>query len=149
MAECFECGAKFKDGGFPQGHRAGCSRGGKNQVVAVEKKNKFNARKVDFDGYTFDSQKEWARYMQLKEEQNAGDIRALKVHPVYEIYPGFTDRNGKKRRPVNYEADFEYILDGQTVTEDVKGGKATQTALFKVKSKMFMCEYPHIDFRIT
>jgi len=40
MAECFECGAKFKDGGFPQGHRADCSRGGKAVAAIPQTKNK-------------------------------------------------------------------------------------------------------------
>lgn len=41
------------------------------------------------------------------------------------------------------------ILAGRTVVEDVNGGSATQTAIWKLKRKMFVCRYPEIDFRVV
>ena len=112
--------------------------------------NKFNARRIEHDGYTFDSQAEYRRYRELKLLARAGDIRRLQVHPRFKIVDGFVDNTGKRQRPSHYIADFEYLTnDGALVVEDVKGGKATQTALYKLKSKLFRQRYPEINYYIV
>ena len=59
---------------------------------------------------------------------------------------------GKKIQPITYTADFQYtevqFFRDQIIVEDVKGGKATQTELFKVKVKMFKKLYPELIFRV-
>ena len=54
-------------------------------------------------------------------------------------------------RAITYTADFSYVetQDGHPVVEDVKGGKATQTAVFKLKVKLLKNKYRLIDFRIV
>ena len=112
--------------------------------------NKFNARKVYLDGYTFDSKAEAARYCELKLLERAGDIRNLLIHPKFIIVDGFTDNTGKRQRPAYYVGDFQYYdNDGNVIVEDVKGGRATQTALFRLKAKLFKRRYPEIDFRVV
>jgi len=108
-------------------------------------RNKYNARRVTMDGYTFDSQAEAARYAELKLLQAAGAIAALEVHPRFELQPAFTDRAGQQWRPIHYEADFAYLEDGQRVIEDVKGA---ETQVFRLKRKMFLRCYPALDLRI-
>jgi hypothetical protein len=104
-----------------------------------KKRNKYNAKKVTADGYTFDSMAEHRRYLYLKSEQEAGNIDGLIIHPHYVIADGYDKKNGDHVKPIQYIADFAYHiaideLKFETIViEDVKGGKATQTALFKLK----------------
>lgn len=114
-----------------------------------QRRNKYGARKVKLDGFTFDSQAEADRYVQLKLMERAGEIGDLQVHPRYELVEAFTDRDGRRQRAVTYVADFAYMEAGQPVVEDVKGGKATQTPVFKLKAKLFLRRYPEIAFRIV
>ena len=110
--------------------------------------NKFKARRVFYDGYWFGSEKERDRYKDLVLLKKAGEIAELKVHPVYLLQGAFTYR-GRRIRKIEYVADFQYIEDGQIIVEDVKGGKGTQTQLFKVKVKLLKKRYPELVFRIV
>ena len=104
------------------------------------------ARKVTIRGNKFDSQKEADRYLVLLSREQAGEITLLEIHPRFEIHSAFEHR-GEKIRAINYVADFEYMdNDYNHTVEDVKG---VETAVFKIKRKMFLRAYPHIDFRIV
>lgn len=107
--------------------------------------NKYNAVKTQVDGYTFDSKREAARYGELKLLERAGEISNLKIHPRYEIVPGY-NIGEEWVRPVHYEGDFEYAEGDQIITEDIKG---VETGVFKLKAKLFRKEYPHIELRIV
>jgi hypothetical protein len=107
---------------------------------------KYHARKVKADGYTFDSQAEYARFRILRLLADAGEIEGLKVHPRYVLLDPFTCK-GVKYRGISYEADFEYLENGKRVTEDVKGFR-TQT--FNLKEKLFINRYGNeLEFRIV
>ena len=108
-------------------------------------KSKYNNRKKEIDGYTFDSIAESRRYAQLKLLEKAKIISDLRVHPVYLLQKSFRTPEGKSVRAINYEADFDYVENGVTVVEDVKG---VETAAFKLKHKMFLKQYPDIRFEI-
>lgn len=114
--------------------------------------SKYGSKRVEIDGITFDSQAEARRYGELKLLENAGLIMNLKVHPKFTLQEGFA-RDGKRVRAITYTADFQYCdletPHSVTAVEDVKGGKATQTQAFRIKAKLFMAKYPHIDFRIV
>lgn len=110
-----------------------------------KKRHKYNARRVTVDGYTFDSKAEARRYNQLRLLQRAGDIADLELQPSFELQPGFTDASGKRQRAIRYVADFAYTLpDGRRVVEDVKG---VETAVFKLKRKLFLFTYPDLELR--
>ena len=114
--------------------------------------SKYNAGKVELDGYTFDSRAEAHRYRDLKYSQNGRCISGLEVHPRFVLQPAFTYL-GKRIRQITYTADFKYIEHVEddndvTVIEDVKGGRATMTQLFNVKWKMAKYQNPTMDFRI-
>jgi hypothetical protein len=109
-------------------------------------RNKYNARKTTRDGIKFDSQKEADRYQELKLAEYAGQIKDLKLQPEYQLLPAFTDNQGRRHRAIVYRADFEYVEDGQVVTEDVKG---MMTKDFKLKSKLFQYHYRDRVLRIT
>lgn len=114
---------------------------------ALGKRSKFGNRKVPADGYTFDSQMEYTRYLYLKARVETGEIWLLKIHPRYELARKFTDNLGNKHQAINYEADFCYRIkvNGRIfyVVEDVKGKK---TAHYKDKAKLFRAKYPEYYF---
>jgi len=90
----------------------------------IRKLNKYGAKKVKLDGYTFDSKAESARYVELRRMRAAGEICGLDVHPVFEFRLA-ADRpivmgNGHVAK---FTPDFRYIkMDGGgVVVEDVKG----------------------------
>lgn len=111
--------------------------------------NKYSARKTSVFGIKFDSQKEANRYLVLKSRLDNNEITDLVIHPKFVLVDGFTDNQGNRQRAITYSADFEYLRDGEIVVEDVKGGKATQTAVFRIKKKLFLKRYPEITFRIV
>jgi hypothetical protein len=81
--------------------------------------------------------------------QMSGTISSLRIHPTYVVFDSFTDNQGEKHRSIRYIADFEYIQDGKYIVEDVKGGSATQTAVFRIKRKMFLARYRDRALRIV
>lgn len=91
-------------------------------------------------GIRFDSKAEANRYSELCLLQRAGSISDLECQPRYVL-------GGGKRPPI-YVADFRYQEEGRLIVEDVKGGKGTQTAVFKLKAKLFRERYPDIELRI-
>ena len=111
-------------------------------MTSYPRRNKFGAVKVKDDGYTFDSKREHKRYTELKLLVAAKEISNLKIHPRFDLII-----HGKK--VAYYSADFEYIEHGRRVVEDVKGGKATQTPIFKLKWKIVQILYPDINWRIV
>ena len=94
-------------------------------------RNKYNAKKVKLEGYTFDSKAEARRYGELKLLLKAKKISDIAVHPVLGIYV-----NDKKI--CNYVADFSYQENGIEVFEDVKG---IRTSTYVLKKKLVKAIY--------
>lgn len=108
-------------------------------------RSKYGNRKVQADGYTFASQAEHRRYQQLMILERVGDIRAVRVHPRYLLQEAFVDNTGKRWSAIHYVADFEYYEDGVIVVEEVKGA---ETAIWKMKKKMFLKRHYLLHLRI-
>lgn len=99
---------------------------------------------------TFDSKKECDFYFELLAREKAGEVYGITRQVEFTILEGFTDQTGKKHRPIKYIADFYYkerinrrFIGGRYISDnvvphivDVKGGKATQTAVYKLKKKL-------------
>ena len=99
-------------------------------------RSKYGNRKCTLDGISFDSVKEMNHYCDLKYLLLAGEISDLEVHKPFELQPTFVDANGKRVRPIIYEADFVYKdKEGKMIIEDVKS-KATKTPAYNIKKKM-------------
>lgn len=99
--------------------------------------SKYNAKKVIVDGITFDSKKESKRYLELKQMQESGEIHDLQLQVPFELIPSFeiiVDGKKRKRRKMQYIADFVYYINDVKVVEDVKGRK---TEVYKIKKKIF------------
>lgn len=112
---------------------------------------KYRNKKVERDGYKFDSQAEYRRYLILRDMERRGEIEQLEVHPKFTLQKSFVDKwSGKRQRAVTYTGDFRYLEQGDHhVVEDVKGGRATQTAAFRIKAKWFMRLRPDLEFRVV
>lgn len=108
-------------------------------------RNKYGNRRVIEDGYVFDSVAERNHYISLKLLQLAGEISQLQLQPKYILLEGFKHpATGKRVRAITYTADFAYVENGQTVVIDIKGAR---TEAYKIKAKLFMAKFPHIEFR--
>lgn len=106
--------------------------------------SKYRNKKVQIDRYVFDSIKEGQRYRELAILERAGKISNLELQPKFLLQESFR-KNGKTYRKIEYVADFQYIENGKTIVEDVKG---VQTDVFKLKHKLFEKKYPDLELRI-
>lgn len=106
-------------------------------AVMEVKGAKYRNKKTEVDGIKFDSIAEAKRYSELKFLEKAGKITDLKLQPKFELQEKYTI-NGRNIRAITYIADFQYIEDGKTIVEDVKG---QATEVFKIKQKMFEKKY--------
>ena len=111
--------------------------------------NKYHNKKVIYKGIKFDSIKERNWYMVLENYVRNGRIKELELQKKFELQESFIDNNGKKHRPIYYIADFFYFdtkLDCY-VAEDVKSKATQKDKVYRLKSKMFMYQYPNILFK--
>lgn len=126
----------------------------------MSKRNKYNARKVNFQGIQFDSQAEFEYYMLLKKDKMVDNIE---LHPQfailkpYEVTCGRCEGRGKvlNKKTLNlnkcglckgygkrtkagavYTADFKVTyVDGEEKIVDVKGGPVSKD--FTLRRKLF------------
>ncbi len=101
--------------------------------------SKYGAKKVTYDGKTFDSQKEAQRYAELRLLERGGVIKDLKCQVKFELIPTQRNMYGNKivEKAVNYIADFVYTdvkLD-DTVVEDTKGFRTKE---YIIKRKLML-----------
>ena len=102
--------------------------------------SKYGNKKVELDGYVFDSKAEARYYRHLTLLKKANEILFFRLQPRYRLQDGF-EKDGKKYRPIDYVADFEiHHKDGSIEVVDVKG---VQTQVFRLKLRMFHKKYPH------
>lgn len=112
------------------------------------KRNKFNAQKVELDGMTFDSKKEYRRYIELKAMQQRGEITRLEHHTKFELAPKTKLEGEKRAKPaLRYFADFTYFnAVGQYIVEDVKSEATRKKDSYRNK-KHLMKTVLNIDVR--
>ena len=122
-------------------------------------KSKYNNTPAERNGESanirFASQKEARRYDELMLMMKAGKIRDLRLQQDFTLQEAYTTPQGERIRAIRYKADFVYerlvgyytdvapknIEKWEKVIEDTKGGKATQTPLYKMKKKMMQDKY--------
>jgi hypothetical protein len=97
----------------------------------TKKPNRSKYRNVptEFGGILFDSKLEVARWMQLNLLERAGYISKLERQVIFPIVV-------TGELVCKYRADFVYMENGQRIVEDVKGGKATVTEVYRLKKKL-------------
>ena len=107
---------------------------------------KYNSRKIERDGFTFDSLKEYRRFCELRLLEKAGQITDLQRQVKFELIPAQYEpdtigkRGGVKRgklieRECCYVADFVYTQDEKRIVEDTKGFK---TKDYIIKRKLML-----------
>ena len=113
---------------------------GNSREEAVKKKYKNRERVVD--GIRFDSQKEARRFILLRDMEDGGFIRDLRLQVEFTLQEAYTTSGGQRVRAIRYRADFTYYIvepDGTEtyVVEDVKS-KATKTRVYQIKRKLLL-----------
>lgn len=100
---------------------------------------KYHNKKVEYDGYTFDSIREKNYYIKLKLLEKAGKIKELELQKEYELQPSYKLGN-KTSRKITYRADFTYksTEDDKLHVIDVKGFR---TDVYRLKKKLFEYKY--------
>ncbi len=101
------------------------------------KPNKYHARKVTFQGETFDSKHELDCWLRLRVEEQAGRIRGLRRQVRFELIPAQRTPCGDLFRKCEYVCDFVYERDGRTCAEDAKS-PATRTPAYIIKRKLML-----------
>lgn len=100
--------------------------------------SKYNAKKVEYKGITFDSTVECDFYKFLEKQINVGKFDHIEIQPRYELIP----KKGKQRK-AEYVADFALWKNNELIEViDVKG-MATPLALYKAKH--FRDKYPDVQ----
>lgn len=130
----------------------------KGKQVAEQKNAKYHNVKVAADDITFDSQKEYRRFLVLMDAVRLGVIYDLRLQQNFTLVEGFTRPDGQRVRPVVYKADFTYRVNdvagtspllvnvddfmywsilgkGTLVIEDVKS-RGTRTRVYINKMKL-------------
>lgn len=108
--------------------------------------SKYKNKKIEIDGFKFDSKKEGNRYLELILLLKAKKITDLYLQPDFILQDSFKDKNGKHHRKISYIGDFKYVINGETFVEDSKGFK---TDIFRLKLKLLLFKYPDINFIIS
>ena len=98
--------------------------------VPAPKPSKYGNHKVEADGKTFDSKKEYGRWLLLRMAEEVGTITNLQHQPRFTI-----EVNGQKI--CTYEADFCYRDDaGVLRVEDVKSVATRKLPVYRLKVKL-------------
>ncbi|OTU33986.1 DUF1064 domain-containing protein [Acinetobacter pittii] len=128
-------------------YRSKVTRGSKKEKLKSNR-NKFNASKIKLDGMTFDSNKEFKRYIELKAMQQRAEIFNLQHHTKFELAPKTKLEGEKRTKPaLRYYADFTYFTaDGAFVVEDVKSVVTRKLPSYRNK-KHLMKTVHGIDIR--
>jgi hypothetical protein len=88
---------------------------------------KYNNKRTEIDGITFDSKREARRYQELKMLQLTGDIQDLILQPSFDLIVQGGRVIGK------YYADFKYRQGNRVIVEDVKG---VRTDVYRLKKRI-------------
>lgn len=117
--------------------------------------NKYKNRKIKNDFGTWDSKKEFQRFLVLKDAEENGIISDLQRQVKFELIPAIKEeyiehlktKDKIKTRTVQlaitYTADFCYYKDGVYVVEDVKASPkmAALDKSFLIKEKLFRWKF--------
>lgn len=109
--------------------------------------NKYHNKKVIYNGIKFDSKKERARFITLKQLEKAGIIKELELQPKFLLLDTIHYK-GKTYPKTYYKADFKYFDNekGKYIIEDIKSPITAKDKTYRLKIKMLLTKYPDIDF---
>lgn len=110
---------------------------------------KYHNKRVRVGDESFDSKKEYHRWLELSILEDAGVIRNLQRQVKYVLIPAQREpetisQRGRQipgkviEREAVYYADFVYEMNGETIVEDTKGMK---TDVYVLKRKLMLERY--------
>lgn len=113
------------------------------------RRNKYHNKIVKAGDESFDSKKEYHRWLELSILEDAGVIRNLQRQVKYVLIPAQREpetisQRGRQipgkviEREAVYYADFVYEMNGETIVEDTKGMK---TDVYVLKRKLMLERY--------
>lgn len=116
---------------------------------------KYGNKRLTIDGVTWDSKREYQRWLVLRQAEKDGLISDLERQPKFELVPAIKETYVKHLKTkdkvcertiqlsVTYIADFAYIKDGKRVVEDVKASPhmAALDPKFLIKEKLFRWKF--------
>lgn len=112
--------------------------------LSVPRANKYGAKKKEVDGHVFDSQKEAARYLVLKAQEEAGEISDLILQHEIMLQAGFVYR-GEKVQPITYSADFAFVENGILHIQDLKSVATAKTEAFRIRWRLLQWHFKDRD----
>lgn len=100
--------------------------------------NKYRNKKVTVDGILFDSKKESSIYLDLKAQQQQGEL-TFEMQKQFELIPAQRGDDGKViERACTYKADFSVTYtDGEVVVIDAKGNRGLDQK-YPIKRKLML-----------
>lgn len=111
----------------------------KENMITQLRNTKYNNKKTMIKGILFDSIAESERYLELLSMEKKGEIKELRIQPVFTLQVGF--KRGKKiHKAITYIADFSYRKGSSIYIEDVKG---VYTQVYLMKRKMLLKNLPN------
>jgi len=97
-------------------------------------RSKYRNVKTVIGSETFDSRREADHWLQLQALAQSGQISQLRRQEGFDLLCPAPD--GSWRVVARYIADFAYVdASGNLRVQDVKGGQATKTQLYRLKAK--------------
>lgn len=113
-----------------------------------KKRSKYGNQKVTYENEKFDSKKELARWLFLREAEQRGEISNLTRQVKFELLAPVREeyvvhlktkdvtRTKVVQQAVFYRCDFTYIKNGELIVEDVKSGPTALDKSYTIKKKM-------------
>lgn len=108
--------------------------------------NKYHAKKTFYRGIEYDSKHEAQVAYELDMLERAHKISDLQRQVRFILQDRFTDNQGNTIRPISYIADFCYVKHGQKYAVDAKSSATRKIAVYMVKKKLFLKNYPDYIF---
>jgi len=116
---------------------------------------KYGNKRLTIDDVTWDSKREYQRWLVLRQAEKDGLISDLERQPKFELIPAIMETYIKHLKtkdkvcertaqlPITYTADFRYVKDGKAVVEDVKASPhmAALDPKFLIKEKLFRWKF--------
>lgn len=109
----------------------------RNKAKKPKQSNKYHSRKITVNGETFDSLKEYHRFVDLSLLEKQGKIEKLQRQVSYLLIPSQYIDGKCVERACKYKADFVYSENGNVVVEDAKGYR-TKDYIIKRKLLLYM-----------
>lgn len=99
---------------------------------------KHGNKKIKVDGMTFDSKREYARWLELVLLERSGEITSLRRQVPF-ILVHSVKLDGRTKPAVRYIADHVYNgSDGLTVVEDAKSPHLRKDPVYRLKKHLMM-----------